>query len=98
MSSLSDPQDETPSRLGAPLVLRNPRATAGLALGIASLIVNPVLLTSIIGIVVSALGLSRATRMTEVGYAPVGRSKAIWGLGLSILGLVSSLALKSGMF
>lgn len=95
--TLPDRQDEAPSRLGAPLVLRNPRATAGLALGIASLIVNPVLVTSIVGIVFSGLGLSRAARMTEVGYAPVGRTQAMWGLGLSILGLVSSLALKSGM-
>lgn len=81
-----------------PLVLKNAPATAGMWLGIASLVVNTFLVTSLAAIVLSALGLTRASRFTTAGYAPVGRTKAVLGLILAVLGAGGTVAFKALLF
>jgi hypothetical protein len=82
----------------APVVLKNTRATAGLVLGVVSLLVNPFLVTSIAAIVVGAQGLVRAGQLTTAGYAPVGRTQAVVGLVLAVLGAGGTVALKGLLF
>ncbi|MFS0700601.1 DUF2510 domain-containing protein [Cellulomonas sp. 179-A 4D5 NHS] len=82
----------------APVVLKNTRATAGLVLGVLSLLVNSFLVTSIAAIVLSAQGLVRAGQLTAAGYAPVGRTAAIAGLVLAVIGAGGTVALKGLLF
>lgn len=82
----------------SPVVLRNTRATVGLWLGVASLLVNTLMLTSLAAVVVCGLGLTRAAQLTTAGYAPVGRTRAVAGLVLAVLGAGGSLAFKGLLF
>jgi hypothetical protein len=77
---------------------RNGHATAGFVLGIVSMVGNPLAVISVIGLVLSFVGLSRANRLGEHGYAPVGRKRAIWGLVLSGLALLFTGTLKAFLF
>lgn len=81
-----------------PLVLKNTPATAGMWLGIASLVVNTFLVTSLAAVVLCALGLTRASRFTTAGYAPVGRTRAVAGLVLAVLGAGGTIAFKALLF
>ena len=72
----------------------NGLATAGLILGIVSIFLNTFFVVSIAGIVVSALGIKRAGDQAKAGLVPVGKTAAIWGLVLAILGAINSLAWK----
>lgn len=65
-------------------VPRNGLATAGLVLGIVSLLLNVLLIPSILGVVLGAVGASRA-----VLRGGVGRARAITGIVLSALGVVA---------
>lgn len=78
--------------------LRNGHATAGLVLGIVSMVGNPLAVVSVIGLVLSFVGLNRANRLGQHGYAPVGRKRAIWGLVLSGLALLFTGTLKAFLF
>jgi hypothetical protein len=62
---------------------RNGAATAGLTFGILSFFIP--FIASLLGIIFSLVGLSRASRLDSEGEGPVGRAKSIWGLILSIL-------------
>ncbi len=80
----------------APWVIRNRKATVGLVLGVAAfagLLWAPLVLVAVAGAVVSGLGLSRAGALQGVGYAPVGRTQARWGLALSVVAGVATLLL-----
>ena len=77
---------------------KNSPATNALVLGIICLFVNFLLLASIAAIVWGGIGLSRANMYENRGYPPVGRKKAGWGMGLGIVGLLASVALKGLMF
>lgn len=77
---------------------RNSLATAGLVLGIIAMVVNPLTVLSVLGIVLSGIGLSRAGTLARLGYAPVGRTAATWGLVLSILAFGSSALFKLFVF
>lgn len=81
-----------------PAVLTNAPATAALVLGVVSLAVNTLMVTSLAAIVLGAVGLTRAGRFTSAGYAPVGRTKAVAGLVLAVLGAGGSLAFKGLLF
>ncbi len=70
---------------------RNSLATAGLTLGILSFLLSAI--AGVPGIIISALGLSRAARSDRDGDGPVGRGKAIAGLALSVIGTAASIAL-----
>ena len=70
---------------------RNSLATAGLTLGILSFVLSAV--AGIPGIILSALGLSRAAKFDREGSGPVGRGKSIAGLAVSVIGSAASIAL-----
>lgn len=78
----------------AATVIRNPKATAGMVLGIVSMVINPLGIPAIVGIVLSGLGLAGAGTLQRHGYPPVGRTKATWGMVLSILGLLGTVTFK----
>lgn len=82
----------------APVVLKNTRATAGLVLGVLSLLVNSFLVVSVAAIVLCALGLVRAGQLTAAGYAPVGRTAAVAGVVLAVVGAGGTVALKGLLF
>lgn len=90
------------TRLGAwsdrSVTLRNGHATAGLVLGIVAMVVNTLAVVSVVGLVLSFVGLSRADRLRQHGYAAVGRRKAIWGLVLSGLALFFTGTVKAFLF
>lgn len=75
----------------------NRPALRGLLLGIASLILNPVLLVGLAAIVVSAVGLQRAALMGDHGYSAVGRGKALGGIALGLLGTAVSILWKNAL-
>ena len=77
---------------------RNTPATVGLVLGIVAMVVNPVLLVGAGAIVVSGVGLNRANLMSQFGYAPIGKQRAIWGVALGLLAIFASVAFKSSRF
>lgn len=62
----------------------NGQATAGLVLSLLGF--------SIVGIVLSVIGLKRATENAGMGNLPVGRTRARWGLGLGIASIVLTIA------
>lgn len=76
----------------------NPAARLGLVLGAVAVILNPVLLVGAAALVVSGVGLHRATLMGQHGYPAVGRSRAMGGLALGLLATAASIVLKGGMF
>jgi hypothetical protein len=73
---------------------RNSAATAALVLGILS--IPLVGLVSIIGVILAAVGLSKAARLSKESGVAVGRGKALVGLVLSILTL--GVAIVIGLF
>lgn len=77
---------------------RNPAATVGLLLGIVAVVVNPVLLVGLGAVAVSAFAYHRASLMSQFGYAPVGRRKAVLGVALGLLGTLGSIAFKGSLF
>ncbi|HEY5514821.1 MAG TPA: hypothetical protein VIK12_01275 [Pengzhenrongella sp.] len=77
---------------------RNRPATVGLILGIVCLAVNPVLLVGFGAIIVSAVGLNRASLMGQFGYAQVGKRAALAGIVLGLLGIIESVVLKDSRF
>lgn len=81
-----------------PPVLKNTPATVALVLGIVSLVVNTLMVTSLAAIVLAAIGLTRASQLTSAGYAPVGRTQAVVGLVLAVLGAGGTLAFKGLLF
>ncbi len=89
------PTDAGPTQPGsAPWTIRNRQATAGLVLGIAAfagLLWSPLVVVALAGLVLSGLGLNRAGALQGVGYAPVGRTQARWGLALSVVAAVATL-------
>jgi hypothetical protein len=80
------------------LTITNGPATAGLVLGIIAFFVNPLTVLSILGIILSAVGLNKATQLASVGYGAIGRGKATWGLVLSILALLGTALFKGFVF
>lgn len=79
-------------------VLKNTPSTAGLTLGIISMFIDPFAIPALLGIIFSAIGLNRANRLSQHGYGAVGRAKSVWGLVLSILGLLGTLLFKALLF
>lgn len=77
---------------------RNKPATVGLVLGIVCMVVNPILLVGVGAIIFSTVGLNRATLMGQFGYAPVGKSAAVWGLVLGLLGIIVSIQFKGSLY
>lgn len=81
-------------------VPRSGKAIAGFWLGIASIIPGAILswigiIIGIVGIILSAIGLSEARRIsaaTGLAAMRVGRRFALWGITLSILGVIASTA------
>ncbi|MGV8966917.1 MAG: hypothetical protein ACOH2F_11620 [Cellulomonas sp.] len=76
----------------------NKLASVGLVLGIVSVIVNPLLLVGLAAIGVSAAGVNRASLMSQFGYAPIGRGKAILGAILGLVGIIASVAFKGSLY
>jgi len=66
-------------------VLTNRPATVGLVLAVVALLVNTFLVVTLAALVLCAVGLNRAGRLAQAGYAPVGRRSAIVGLVLAVL-------------
>ncbi len=79
-------------------VLKNTPATAGLTLGIIAMFLDPFAIPALLGIIFSGIGLNRANTLSQHGYGPVGRTKAVWGLVLSILGMLGTLLFKALLF
>ena len=94
--SSAPPGPREPARDEAPG--RNQLASVGLILGIVSVVVNPLLLAGLAAIGVSAVGFNRASLMTQFGYAPIGRGKAILGMILGLLGIIASVAFKGSLY
>ena len=69
---------------------RNSSANAGLALGVVSFFLSAV--AGLPGLILSALGLRRSAAFAAAGEGPVGRTKAVAGLALSVVGSVVSAA------
>jgi hypothetical protein len=69
---------------------RNGAATAGLTLGILSFFFS--VLVGIPGLIASAVGIGKASRLEREGDGPVGRGKAVTGLLLSLLGSGATVA------
>lgn len=80
------------------LAPRNGAATAGLTLGIICMFLNSLLLVSTPAFICSIVGLNRASQLEAAGYGPVGRTAAVWGLVLSILGALGTIFLKLFLF
>ncbi|GIG21667.1 hypothetical protein Cch01nite_23910 [Cellulomonas chitinilytica] len=70
---------------------RNPRATAALVLGILS--VFGFWIGAILGIVLGVQGLSRAGAYAAAGHPAFGRTKSVWALVLSGVGVLVSVAI-----
>ncbi|WP_291377774.1 DUF4190 domain-containing protein [Demequina sp.] len=74
--------------------LANGQATAGMILGLVSLLINTFLIVGMLAIVFSFLGLRNADRFQSVGYGPRGRGAAVTGLVCGIVGTMISLLFK----
>lgn len=71
--------------------LTNTAATAGLVLGLVSLFVNLLLIPSMLGLIFSGIGLSRANAQLRAGYrGNTKRTSALWGIWLSIIGFIGT--------
>ncbi|WNB86892.1 DUF2510 domain-containing protein [Cellulomonas sp. ATA003] len=84
--------------LTRPAVIRNTPATVGLVLGVASLLVNTLLVTSLAAAVLCVLGLARAGQLVAAGYGGVGRGRAVAGLVLATVGAAATVLVKSFLF
>ena len=69
---------------------RNSLANTGLTLGVVSFFLSA--LAGIPGLILSALGLVRSSKFQADGDGPVGRTKAIAGIALSVIGSAVSAA------
>nr|WP_237728111.1 DUF2510 domain-containing protein [Cellulomonas sp. APG4] len=97
-----------PGPCGAPIVPppgpygyappRNSAATAGMVLGIICMVVNSFLLVSVPALILSIVGLSRAGQLERSGFGAIGRTKAVWGLVLAILGTLGTAFFKLFLF
>ncbi|KQR11683.1 DUF2510 domain-containing protein [Cellulomonas sp. Leaf334] len=67
---------------------KNTPARVALVVSVLAMLGVPI--AGIAGIVLAIVGLKRATRLESAGWAPRGRGRARWALGLSIVGLVIS--------
>ena len=76
----------------------NKPATIGFVLGLAAMVVNPVLVCGLAAIVFASIGVNRATLMGQQGFSAVGKRKAAWGLGLGLLATAVSIAFKGALF
>ncbi|KGM12405.1 DUF2510 domain-containing protein [Cellulomonas carbonis] len=75
----------------------NGSATASLVIGLAALVLGlttGIVYGSLFGVVLGVRGLQRAKEIAAQGHPPVGRARAAWGLGLSVVMFVGVLALK----
>lgn len=79
---------------------RSGKAIAGFWLGVASIVPGAILswigiIIGVVGIILSAIGLSEARHIaaaTGLNAMQVGRRFALWGIALSILGVIASTA------
>ena len=71
----------------------NPQATASLVLGIVSMFASALFVTAIVGVVLGIVGLVRSGRTDP----PIGRGKAITGIGLSVLSTVLGVFVVASM-
>ena len=76
----------------------NAAATAGLTLGIIAMFINTLMIMSLLALIFSIVGIGQAGHVARAGYGPVGRTRAIWGLVLSILGALGTLLFKALLF
>lgn len=79
------------------LVPKNTRATIGFVLGVVFVSIGVLFgywFGSLIAVVVSITGLTRARGLAAQGYPAVGRSLAIWGIVLSALSWVVAVGLR----
>lgn len=67
---------------------RNQLTYNAVLFGIISLVVNPFLVFSIMAIVWAARGMKRADQFEVQGYPPLGRSQAVAGIVLGIVGTI----------
>jgi hypothetical protein len=67
---------------------KNTPARVALVVSILAMLGTP--LAAVAGIVLAIVGLKRARTLEAAGWAPKGRTKARWALGLSIVGLAVS--------
>ena len=74
---------------------RNTPATIGLTAAIVSVFGVPI--SCLLGLVFAIIGLVRAQRSARAGLGAVGRSKAIWAVALSCVGVVVSIALSMSL-
>lgn len=70
----------------------NPMTVTGLVLSCVSLLINPLLVISVLGVVFSAIGLGRANA------AGAGKGAAITGLVIGIVATLASIGLKGATF
>lgn len=85
MTSVAPP----PAPASAPQNQKNGLATGSLVLGIISIFVNPLILTSIVGLILGVISVIRT---------PVQRTKAIIGIVLSVLGAIIGIVVMSLLF
>lgn len=64
---------------------RNAHATVALCCGLLSLL--GWLIPALLGLVFGVMGLRRASLYVAAGHPPIGRSTALWGLVLSVIGV-----------
>jgi len=78
-----------------PVAASNAAATAGLTLGIIAIFINTLMIVSLSAFIFSIIGIGKAGQLARSGYGPLGRTRAIWGLVLSILGGLGTLLFKA---
>lgn len=71
-----------------PQPTQNWLAWTSIALAVASLLLNPFLLTSLGAIVVGILGVLRARSYLARGHLPVGLRESYWGIGIGVVGAI----------
>ena len=76
----------TPHDGGKHAPVTNTPARAALVVAILAVLGVPV--AAVVGIVLAVVGLRRATALESAGGRPVGRTRARWALGLSLVGVV----------
>lgn len=69
-----------------------------MVLGIICMVVNSFLLVSVPALILSIVGLSRAGQLERSGFGAIGRTKAVWGLVLAILGTLGTAFFKLFLF
>ena len=79
----------SPASAPAPQNQKNGLATGSLVLGIISIFINPLLLTSLVGLILGVISIIRT---------PVQRTKAIIGIVLSVVGAIIGIIVMSILF